>query len=253
MSVDRDVWLSEVFGHAVFKATPPAEPVEGVSAESVREALLAAAGKGPAFFFCKVAVEQVGLVQVMTKAGFYVVDVNATFERAPARVKEPPVEGTTIVREISPAQREAVLEIAATCFVYSRFHLDPYIPERTAHATKRAWIDNYIRKARGEELLVALTDGEPSGFLAILATKVGEKVVRVHDLLGVDKRRQGRGIGGSLISTSVNDDVEKCDLLKMGTQAANATSIRLYERCGFRYTGASYVLHAHVRDGGLLA
>lgn len=252
MKASRDMWLSEMFGHDVFRVSPP-EDVGGAFRRAVSaDALTAAAEGGDAFFFCKVPVERVDQVAAMTAGGFNVVDVNISLEREPARLSETLPDNTVILPEPEPAQHEAVLEIAENAFAYSRFHLDPHIPRKTADGIKRVWIENYIRKVRGDQLLVAVTGGKPSGFLAILGTEVRGRATRVHDLLGVDKRMRGRGIGRSLINFSVHHDVDRCALLRMGTQVANRGSVRLYESCGFRYTGAAYVLHAHVRNGRLV-
>jgi len=53
------------------------------------------------------------------------------------------------------------LDIAESAFVYSRFHLDPLVPKELANRVKREWIANYVRRQRGERLLVAEVDGNP--------------------------------------------------------------------------------------------
>jgi ribosomal protein S18 acetylase RimI-like enzyme len=148
-----------------------------------------------------------------------------------------------VVQDILPAYYDAVLRIAASSFVYSRFHLDPAIPKETAHKVKRAWVNSYIHKMRGERLLVALLDGKPVGFLAVLATPEPGRVI---DLIGVDRAYQGRGVGRALVSFFIADSADRYPLLRVGTQVANVPSMRLYESLGFRIDETAYVLHAHV-------
>jgi ribosomal-protein-alanine N-acetyltransferase len=71
----------------------------------------------------------------------------------------------------------------------------------------------------------------------------------VIDLVGVDTGSQRRGIGAALVDAFVARWRERASRLRVGTQAVNAPSIALYERCGFRRVGITRVLHAHLRDG----
>ena len=190
-----------------------------------------------------------GTGQQLSAAVFYIVDVNVTLERWLTRLPDRSEPRSIHVREIQPAEYEAVLGIAATCFVYSRFHLDPLIPNDLANAIKRQWINSYCHHQRGEQLLIAARDDRPIGFLAVLATMVQGKVARVIDLIGVDKAHQGQGVGRDLVEFFIHDSVDRANLVRVGTQAANIPSIRLYETCGFKLAETTYVLHAHVRQG----
>jgi ribosomal protein S18 acetylase RimI-like enzyme len=157
-----------------------------------------------------------------------------------------------VVQEVPPVHHCAVLDIAGSCFVYSRFHLDPKIAPETAHAIKRAWVRSYLEKTRGEQLLVALRDGKPVGFLAVLATTAHGEPCRVIDLIGVDQAYQGHGVGRALVGHFLAESVGRCAILQVGTQAANIPSLRLYESLGFRVCKTAYVLHAHVGEEGTL-
>jgi ribosomal protein S18 acetylase RimI-like enzyme len=148
-----------------------------------------------------------------------------------------------------PAAHAGVLDIARHCFTYSRFHLDPFLTREQANQIKTEWVRNYLLGRRGEQLLVAESDGVPVGFLAVLAAEAKGRSCRVIDLIGVSAAHQGRGVGESLISHFIQDSAGRCDLLRVGTQVANTAAARLYERCGFRLGESAYVLHAHVDNG----
>lgn len=234
MKIETDNWLAGILGCNAYRVgLPQGGPV------SVPEKL------APGFYFAKVSTRQVEGVRALSAAGFYVVDVNTTFERTPDASL--PVD--VLVRDFQPEDTDAILEIAGSCFVYSRFHLDPLVPDEIAHRIKREWIANYARGARGDRLMVAELDGKPAGFLAVLAAKVGERPARVIDLVGVGKEFQGRGAGRALTQAFIRDYAGKCDILRVGTQAANIPSMRLYENCGFRMAETAYVLHAHIPEG----
>ncbi|MBM3836658.1 MAG: GNAT family N-acetyltransferase [Verrucomicrobia bacterium] len=250
MKFEPDAWLSQVFGYPVFKVT--LDESEGEPDARARlEAFLRETSQGrPAFYFARVPTRRIDQVNALTQVGFRVVDVNVSLEREPGPASVP---GSIdpLVRDFELRDREAVLGIAASCFAYSRFHLDPRIPRALADSVKRAWADSYFQGTRGDRLLVAEEEGALVGFLAILSRTGHKGRERVIDLVGVAKCCQGRGVGRRLVQTFIAQSAGRAASLRVGTQAANVPSIRLYERCGFRTSETTYVLHAHVEKGSV--
>lgn len=242
MKFVRDAWLSEVFGYDVFKLN--IENDEIIDSKNVfsKDAL-----PSRGFYYAKVPVTSVAQVGVLTNAGFRVIDVNVTFERQPENISS--VNNNIFVRDVQPEDETDVLKIAENSFIYSRFHLDPLVTKELADKIKREWIANYVRKQRGERLLVAEVDGKPTGFLALLVTN--EKV-GVIDLIGVAKNMQGRGVGKQLVEFHISDALKKYSGLLVGTQIANIPSMRLYQTCGYEISNSTYVLHAHVNEGKVI-
>lgn len=240
MKFVRDAWLSEVFGYEVFKLD--LENNEILDSKNIFPKEL----PKRAFYYAKVPVISVSQVGDLTNAGFRVIDVNITFERQPEAITS---NEKIIIRDVKPEDENDVLCIAESSFVYSRFHLDPLFSKELADKIKREWIANYIRKQRGERLLIAEINNKPVGFLALLVTS--EKV-GVIDLIGVDKTMQGQGIGKRLIQYHINDAVKKYSSLVVGTQIANIPSMRLYQACGYNVSNSTYVLHAHVNEGEVI-
>lgn len=181
----------------------------------------------------------------LANAGFYVVDVNVTLDLVKPVSCDDLNNAEILVQDVEPVDHDTVLDIAATCFVYSRFHLDPQISNSTANRIKRDWLENYIRGERGERLLVAHRDGRPIGFLAVIAGDSEGRTCRTIDLVGVARDFQRRGVGRSLVAHFVQRYAGRVDLLRVGTQAANVPSLRLYESSGFKIVDTQYVLHAH--------
>ncbi len=249
MRVEQDGWLSRVLGYGAFRVS-----LEG--GERVDPmAFLQHGGslEGRAFYYARVPTSEVLKVQDFAALGFRVVDTHILLGR-PAPLRNPiPSEGSRTGEVlIGKAQREhgeEVLRVAASCFAYSRFHLDPEISQEVAHGLKRAWVQSYLDKKRGEQLLVALREGRPVGFLAVLAGTFRGKPCRTIDLLGVAPCFQGQGIGKALVAFFIRRYAGQDLWLCVGTQAANIPSLRLYEGLGFRVVETAYVLHAH-RKGG---
>jgi ribosomal protein S18 acetylase RimI-like enzyme len=245
MKVEADTWLAEIFRQEVFRVSPGPT---GDDVAAVQAHLQRREGRD-AVYYTKLPTARVDQVKALTKLGFSIVDVNLTFERDAAVPAEPP---SVPIREARPADHPRLLEIAESCFVYSRFHLDPLVPNHVANAIKRAWVENYLLGRRGECVRVAEDAGQPVGFLAVLPATCRGRSARVIDLVGVDRRTQGRGVGKSLVADFVGSCPQACELLRVGTQAANIPSIRLYEGSGFRLADSAYVLHAHVKGGHIL-
>jgi ribosomal protein S18 acetylase RimI-like enzyme len=145
-----------------------------------------------------------------------------------------------------PEHREPVVEIASASFRYSRFHLDPEVPQELANRIKADWISSYFAGTRGEHLLVALADGHPAGFLAVIGGEEDGRTLRTIDLIAVAPSAQGRGLARALTAAFVAESAVVADEVRVGTQAANVPATRLYESLGFALVRAQYVLHRHV-------
>lgn len=260
MIVERDSWLSEQLGRDAFRVVvePRVETPGGFTQTGVDPDLhflascfpARAAKAQPAFYYAKAPTHQVETVAALTTLGFRVVDVNITLSCAPQMIASPVCHAGLVIREATTHDGDAILAIAASCFRYSRFHLDPAIPSERAHAIKRAWVQSYLERRRGEQLLAVFAGERPLGFLAVLDAKIKGKSARVIDLIGVDETRQRCGVGKALVGAFLVDCTKRGALAVVGTQAANLPSLRLYEAMGFRVCETTYVLHAHVGGGG---
>jgi ribosomal protein S18 acetylase RimI-like enzyme len=245
---DADAWLAGLFGHVVFRVTVPdtraARPFDLLGS-------LRSIGTRDAFCYTKVPADRPDMVGALVAAGFSVVDVNLTLERPPDHSLA--VNGLPCgVRDFTSADIDELLHIAQNCFRYSRFHLDPLIPAGLADVIKREWVHNYARGVRGERLLIAERGGRVVGFLAALAAISDGHTARVIDLVGVDASSQKQGAGRSLVQAFNQQCGPGSDILRVGTQAANVPSLRLYESCGFRMAACAYVLHTHIKGGKVL-
>ena len=253
MEIQKDRWLSAIFGYGVFKIHLAPVSVTGEhNASDICDLILRhARQQAVVMYYTKVDTGQVDLVRKLSSIGLYVVDVNVTFSMTTNPQLNPckPDGGSRFsIREIGPEKHQEVLDIAASCFQYSRFHLDPLIPNAIANRIKHDWVLNYLRKQRGERLWVGFIDEHPVGFLAVLASESNGKHVRTIDLIGVSKAFQKQGIGQALVEFFINRYKDQCEYLQVGTQVANVPSMRLYQKLGFSITNTAYVMHKHVRN-----
>jgi ribosomal protein S18 acetylase RimI-like enzyme len=201
-----------------------------------------------AFYYAKIPVSDVATVAELEGAGLAVVDVQVTLISTGAVLPLPSPDVS--VDPVDSSTAFSVLNIAESCFRYSRFHLDPLVNRETANRIKRAWIESYINGHRGEVLLVAAIAGRPAGFLAVLASNFNNQCVYHIDLVGVAPQFQRRGVGRALVRAFMLYAAGRAERLQVGTQIANTPSLRLYQRCGFGIGSAAYVLHGHTVSNG---
>jgi ribosomal protein S18 acetylase RimI-like enzyme len=229
MEIREDSWLSERFGHPVFSVG---------GADGLAEH---AAGQERASYQARIDAADVGALAALEAAGMRVVNVTNTLTADPS---EPLLGADAVeVREADPERDQELLDVAERSFRYSRFHLDPEVPQAVADRIKRDWVWSYLNGLRGDELLVAVKDERPVGFLCGLP----RDDVRVIDLIGVAPEAQGLGAGRSLVRAFHERAAGRCDAVEVGTQVANTPATAFYERLGYLAVRAAYDLHMHMR------
>lgn len=243
----RDQWLSEVLDLTCFGGNIR----DGASTTSIKAAMADVAPSGRAFFAVKQSISDIASVETLVRAGFNVVDVSVTLAHDGQATVASVADGV----EVDPAAPEDevdIVDVAGRCFVHSRFHADRRIGRERADRIKREWVRNSCR-GRAVMVYVARRADEIAGFLAAMKLDGKSGVRAAIDLIGVDAKFQGQGIGRSLGARFVNDWRNRADRLVVGTQVANIPALRLYESLGFRVSEAGYALHAHLQDGELTA
>lgn len=245
MKLEIDEWLTRTTGCKSYRIVE-LNQLPYIS----KDDLTSTSDNGSAFFYVKIPVIQVELLHSFCKAGFKVIDVNISFKKELSHNFDPSVSNSdVIIRDYIISDDEMLLDIAENCFKYSRFHLDPSIPAYTANKIKREWVSNYLSGNRGDEIIIAEKDGIPVGFLAILHSYHNGERISIIDLICVDNNYQNRGIGKQMLSHYIRKVSGNFTSIHVGTQVANTPSMRFYEKCGFRFFDAAYVLHAHVKNG----
>jgi ribosomal protein S18 acetylase RimI-like enzyme len=230
VGLTADRWLSELLGRPAWKLDPDvADPAAAV----------ARAGEGPGFFFTRVPAGEVSALRRFENAGFHVVDTTIGLE-VPSAVLASAARQPG-VRLAKPSDRDAVSSLAARSFQWSRFHLDPAVPDTVADRSRAEWVSNFFVGARGDALVVAELDQNVAAFLLLLGPESG---ILTIDLIAVDRERRRNGLGAACIGFAAAHFAE-ARTLRVATQAANVPSLRFYENLGFRTVSSQYVLHLH--------
>ncbi|WP_096701986.1 GNAT family N-acetyltransferase [Magnetospirillum sp. 15-1] len=222
-----DPWLGGLLGRPAFRlAAPICDP---------------ACLTGAVFITAKVACTDMARAFALQDLGFRVVDTALTFDAG--RLDAPAADPR--VRFARPGDEAAVRAVAGQSFLYTRFHLDPVLPDALAHRVKAEWAGNYFGGKRGDGMVVAEVDGAVAGFLQLLWDQQGRLVI---DLIATHPRATRRGLARAMIGfaqANGTGDARRPTGLLVGTQAANIPSARLYEGLGLKFHGAAQVLHHH--------
>ncbi len=132
-------FLSEYLGKPAWQVTAPAQ----------LEPQVFSSGRA-GFAFAKVGCSEVVTAASLTQLGFRLIDTNIQFDRTVAATW-PTVElGQDYgIRFADPRDAAAVETVAATSFVYSRFHLDPLVCERTGKPNQTGLGRQFLSRATG--------------------------------------------------------------------------------------------------------
>jgi ribosomal protein S18 acetylase RimI-like enzyme len=203
--------------------------------------------QAPLFVTAKPNAIDVETIGRLEDVGFRVVDTALTFDTAALRT-DVRMNGRDI-RLARPDDRAGVAALAGRAFRLSRFHLDPMLPNRIADTIKASWADNFFDGRRGDGMVVGEKAGLIVGFLQLLRSDNG---VLVIDLIAVAPEMVRHGIASAMIDFAWRNGTgngSRPSSLRVGTQAANIASCRLYESLGFRLCRAAVVLHHHGTGG----
>jgi dTDP-4-amino-4,6-dideoxy-D-galactose acyltransferase len=227
VTIAEDTWLTGVAGRPFWR----------VGDDGPADVARHAAAHPGSVYAARVDAADTARVAALEGIGFRVVDCGVTLTRPP--LPAPPDPPGVVAA--APAHVEDVAAIGASAFATSRFHLDPRMPPGLADRIKAEWARNCAAGLRGAGTIVALREGRPAGFLAVLA----DGADRVIDLVAVAPAHRGRGVGRALVSAFIARWGPGARELRVGTQAANVASLRLYGSTGFRVSATAYALHLH--------
>jgi len=233
----KDEWLSEQIAKSVYQLKTN-DSLENEFSEDWKE-FRRDHIKENYFVFSKISTNSIIMWQCLEKADFKLIDTNVKFELHGNISFESKQQKDIEICFAEKKHQQSTGKIARDNFIYSRFHIDPLIDNDIANQIKQNWVKNYFFGKRGDEMVLALLNNEPVGFLQLI---IKDKELFI-DLIGVDKIVQGRGVASSMIQFASKNIKRSC--IKVGTQIGNLPSIKLYQKLGFVLTGSDYVFHYH--------
>jgi len=231
--VTEDSWLSGILGRPAYRVS-----VKELLADGANDGFIERLTSGPLFAYSKVATDDVASVHFLQSVGFRLVDTGVILEK-PIGTPGPVPQGVRLARA---GDRAAVKNVARESFEFSRFHLDPCIPQDLANRVKEAWADSYFAVTRGDAMVVKDVDGTVPAFLAMLLDE-SQRTATI-DLIAVSPQHRGHRHATDMIRFA-EAQYAGCARLRVGTQIANMPSLHMYHALGFRLAESSYVFHYH--------
>ena len=232
----KDQWLSEIFGHDVLKLTLERPQIEADL--NFYEELGHYLKRRPIFIYTKISVNEIRYVHGLEKIGFHLVDTSILFDKQISGDR--PSRASTTIRFARREDKAEVGRIAQNNFIYSRFHLDPKIPDEIADIVKANWATNYFSGKRGDAMVVSEYEGRLAGFLQLLQHDADI----IIDLIAVDQKYRRNHIASDMIDFAERN-FSGAKSIRVGTQVVNIPSMAFYEKTGFMIADAAYVFHYH--------
>ncbi len=183
---------------------------------------------------CRVNEADQETADVLENAGFRRIETLVTLSQ-PAR----PANATTLdIRMAGAEDIGACVSVAKASFILDRLHRDPEVPDGFADQVRAAWIANDIN-GRAAAPLIASIDGEIAGFnLCVLRDRTA-----AIDLIATAPKHRRKGVAAQLIDAAFRVFGSEIDEMRVGTQADNLASLRLYEQAGFSKESGQITLH----------
>jgi ribosomal protein S18 acetylase RimI-like enzyme len=197
------------------------------------------AGEGFGLISHRTDIEDSSTSRVLVESGFAEMETLLTFEHGlSGRYPGQPVEISIAGLE----DAEDCAGIASSVFHSDRFHVDLGIPNSAADKIKENWIRNSVKGRADIVFLVRSDEGKATGFNACMF----DGKTAAIDLIGVDGRHQGKGLGRLLVQSAISHYSGKARCLRVGTQSTNEQSIALYKAMGFDLVDTSVTFHNHL-------
>ena len=229
MILKEDIFISNVLGVPTWKVVLPK-----------KLCVKMLGNEKDSFFYAKSKTEDIESLIRLQSLGFQLIDTNLLFEWIPLNKMNPLEIGFEYeTRFAKSSDRSEVERIASNNFFYSRFHLDPKIPNRFANEIKKQWASNFFQGIRGDSMVVSVFRDQAVGFCQVFYQE--EKIY--IDLIAVDSDHQRKGLAASMIKFIALENLGS--VFRVGTQVSNLPSIRTYEKIGFRISDSYYTLHYH--------
>lgn len=225
-------WDSSLFGLRIGRLVPGADERTNIEQVAVLDR---------SSFDCvwvDLALEAAPLLHRWSDLGAHPVDVRIELALSLAgRRSDPPPASVEAPTSWAEHDRHALVSLAIEQSAWSRLARDPAFAAAVPRMYER-WVGNVF--SGHDEALVWREGGRIVGML----TTRPEPPIAWLELLDVHADGRGRGIGGAL----VREFLRRAALAghreaRVRTQLRNAAAIRTYERAGFAFSHATFVLH----------
>lgn len=243
----RRPWDSEFFGLAIGEVTSTPDPV------ALTAAVDAARLGGVDCLYLRVDAADVGATGAAEGAGFSLVDVRLTMRRDSGARADATVnahrDDEAAGAAIRPAREDDIAAVEALARVShrnTRFHRDRRFDRSRSDDMYAVWIARSIRGEIAHAVWVADVDGAPRGYITVARREADAAI----GLAAVADAYRGHGYGERLMQAAVRwADQNNLPSMSVVTQGTSASSVRFYERAGFRASRIELWYHCWLDSG----
>ncbi len=240
----KSSWDSKHFGIEIGKITDALfDPALEMNQRSKMfdQLMVESKGIGLRMVFGRLPLRDTRSVHAAEEIGARMMDILLTLHRNLS--SEPMSEPDRKIDKATRRDLPYLRSIAADVFSIDQFHANEFLDSKKSSLLFSEWISNSLIE-RKHTVLVIREKEKPVGFIVVrLHSVVLGRVVGVIDLVGTHPKRMGQGIGSALVSGALNWFSSRVKSVYVGTQAANSSAIRLYEKFAFRNVFAEATFH----------
>jgi dTDP-4-amino-4,6-dideoxy-D-galactose acyltransferase len=225
-------WDSEFFGFKVAKIT------EGcISLDSFAETYLNMTNEGIKLIYWPASTDCKHQSELSEKFQGLLVDIKTTYSIELSNIDEI-VTKTEVLKSKIPDKK--IIEIAIQCGEYSRYKVDPGIPEEKFEELYKLWMIKSLNGEMADDVIVSKINDAVAGLITVYC----KNNIGSIGLVGVHSNFRGKGIGGELIKASLSYFKKmNCTKASVVTQGKNEAACRLYETYGFKVQNQANFYH----------
>jgi hypothetical protein len=233
-------WDEAILGFPVADLRLGPEPPKAKDVPLLREALLDFCGRTRSeLVSVRVAASHTALIALLLHAGFIYVDFSLlpTLPKLEPGLLPKPRLG---LRQVEPADHDAICQICESAFHFGRYHTDPRFPRELANRRYVQWARRALSGSDPEDRVFVV--GKPGNVIGFMHVALHEHNADLRlggvvpgsslgFLLYAETLRAVHGLGARSVSTVIS--------------AANTQVMQVYSALGFRFSQPEVILHWH--------
>ncbi|MCS7250088.1 MAG: GNAT family N-acetyltransferase [candidate division WOR-3 bacterium] len=159
-----------------------------------------------------------------------------------------PIKFSNSLREkIEVAKKEDLVElekISAHSFFNTRFYKDKNFKRKLIEKFYKEWIRNSFNNKKEHQIFVYKINNKVIGFINCRILKLSKRKIGIIDLIAVEKKYRGKGIGKNLVKKGLEYFQRKrVKEVYVETEKENLSALRLYKSLGMRIVGKRNTFH----------
>lgn len=171
------------------------------------------------------------------KTNAFLTDINVQFEKALTDKPDYQNKKNYVLNNLS--RNNQIVNIAKKSFNYSRFFNDPNLPQKLSKNIYLHWTECAFNQ-KNKYFVLSEREGNVAGYILFSFNNDGS----VIELIAVDEKYQGEGVGKSLIYTMESFVIDRgVKKIKVGTQINNILAAQFYNAMGFKYVSCESIYH----------